>query len=99
MTEIKGDLARLVWDLARLRRISAALHSLDEGDCNGRSERGQKAADTRTNNLMREAGELAARYGLFAYHQGDCRGCALYLVTSEQNNGAKYNEGVAIARR
>lgn len=83
--------------LMKLREISRKLHRLDEGDCNGRySERAQKAADTRTENLEKSACELAAIFGLLAYHQSDPRGCSLYLITEEQKKSGDYSRGVGI---
>jgi len=54
----------------------------------------------RVASLMADAQEIAAHYGLTAYHQGDCRGCALYLVEpADLNNRARsYTDGHAVCR-
>lgn len=42
-------------------------------------------ADRNTRNWVGFAGPISESPGfIFAYHQGDCRGCNLYLVTREQ---------------
>jgi hypothetical protein len=47
---------------------------------------------------MADAQEIAAHYGLTAYHQGDCRGCALYLCDPKDANQASYDNGHAVVR-
>jgi len=49
-------------------------------------------------HLEAAAQEIAALYGLRAYHQGDCRGCALYLCAPANANAAKYDQGHAVTR-
>lgn len=78
----------------KLRKISKTLHRLDEGDCNGRSEQGEKISATREKNCMVEAQRLAGELGLEAYHQGDPRGCSLYLI--EHGTEDHYSAGIAI---
>lgn len=88
---------RIYEDCLKLQNISKRLHKMDEGDCNlQRSERGQSMADTRTKRLEEDAMEIAARYGLVAYHQSDPRGCSLYLLTKEQKESGQYDQGIAI---
>ena len=49
-------------------------------------------------SLLADAQEIAAHYGLAAYHQGDCRGCALYLCDPKDANQASYDNGHAVCR-
>jgi len=44
------------------------------------------------------AQEIAELYGLQVYHQGDCRGCALYLCAPANATAAKYDQGHAVTR-
>ena len=67
-------------DHDRLRAISTTLHRMEEHACSyPRTERAQKAADTREANLETEALEIAKRYRCRIYRQTDCRGLSLYL--------------------
>lgn len=85
------ELRRYTYSLEELKKISKALHHLDECSCNyGLTKR----QETRLEKLERRAEEIAARYGMFAYHQGDPRGCSLYLITEEQKDN--YSDGIAI---
>ena len=107
-------------DAAALVRASAVLSTWSEHECNGAIQRDDvtdKPAwyNTHTGKRIgatsdREAGALkrvhaiAARYGLTAYHQGDPRGCALYLLTPEQLSGGKdiscyYSRGIAVVAK
>lgn len=57
-------------------------------------------ADRETGALKRAAA-IAEKHGLTIYHQGDPRGCALYLirpgdVPEGQDVGGYYNRGIAI---
>ena len=45
---------------------------------------------------MKEAEERAQMLGLHAYHQGDPRGCALYLVESNKGAETNYTDGIAV---
>lgn len=85
-------LKNYTYNLERLRKIANALHSIDEAACNGDLTKRQAVREA---NLEREAQEIAGIYGLTAYHQGDPRGCALYLVTKEAGS-QYYSEGIAI---
>ena len=49
-------------------------------------------------SLLADAQEIAAFYGLAVYHQGDCRGCALYLCDPKDANQASYDNGHAVVR-
>lgn len=48
--------------------------------------------------LLADAQEIAAHYGLRAYHQGDPRGCSLYLCEPGDAANDNYNRGHAIFR-
>jgi hypothetical protein len=50
----------------------------------------------RERGALRRVADLCARYGLHYYHQGDPRGCALY-VSPEPLTHNNYNRGVAVA--
>jgi hypothetical protein len=78
--------------------ISGKLHRLDERRCSEPMD--EAAAERRDASLMADAQEIAAHYGLTAYHQGDCRGCALYLVEpADLNSRARsYTDGHAVCR-
>ena len=62
--------------------------------CSGRGN----TLGRREASLLADAQEIAAHYGFAAYHQGDCRGCALYLCKPSEANGAKYDCGHAVVR-
>jgi hypothetical protein len=105
-------------DASALVRASATLHTWGEAECNGIIQRDEdtgkpywhsshdgrrlgRTSDRETGALKR-ATAIAARYGLTAYHQGDPRGCALYLVRpgdvpAGEDVGAYYSRGVAVA--
>ena len=81
------------YNLQRLRKISNALHHLDEASCNGELTKRQESREA---NLEKEAKEIASMYGLIAYHQGDPRGCSMYLITQEIKNTGQYTNGIPI---
>ena len=84
-------LSRIFWLHDEFRRIAKTLHRLDENACNyGLTPR----QETRQVNLMKKAAEFASKLGLEAYHQGDPRGCSLYLVDNIQDDD--YTRGTAI---
>ena len=99
--ELIQSLNRTLWVFDELRRISGQLHRLDEGDCNGRTEQGEKYSETREKNLMASAQSWTDKLnlGLIAYHQGDPRGCALYLITPAIKKSGQYPNGVAITSK
>ena len=76
--------SRTTW--YELRRICRRLHKLDEMACNGEI---QDPNDTDTwyryqpIDLVRLAADLVKRHGLSVYHQGDPRGCSLYVYKQE----------------
>jgi broad specificity polyphosphatase/5'/3'-nucleotidase SurE len=73
-------------DAIELQRISRSLHKSDENSCNYGLTTCQ---EKREENLEKKAQEIATRYNMTAYHQGDPRGWSLYLVTQEQLDKAK----------
>lgn len=77
-----------------LRKIAKSLHTQDENACNyGLSARQEK----RVGKLEEEAQTIAATLGLHAYHQGDPRGCSLYLVEDlEKAERGDTGNGIAI---
>lgn len=91
---MKAQTVKLVmYVLNDLRKIAKIIHKLDENACNyGLS----KSQQTRLENLLKKADTIAKRLGLRAYHQGDPRGCSLYLVEKLKGADTDYNYGVAI---
>jgi hypothetical protein len=82
-------------DLSRLSAIAKTLHRMAETDCNyACSTIGQKMAETKEKNLIKEANEIVKHYGFIAYHQGDPRGCSLYII--EPGMESHYNDGIAV---
>ena len=64
-------------DYAKLSKISKQLLKQDENACNyGLSSRQEKMVE----RLKAEANQIAGKYGLQAYHQGDPRGASLYVM-------------------
>ena len=86
-------LRNYTYNLERLRKISKSLHILDEKACNYELS---KRDETREATLENEAQDIADRYGLLAYHQGDPRGCSLWLITSEIKASKQYTDGIAV---
>lgn len=82
--------------LSELEHIAKQLHLLDEHFCNYDLTPQQEKQQTQ---LEQRAIEEAKRLRLQVYRQHDPRGCALYLVTPELNNGALYSRGIAITSR
>lgn len=77
---------------ARLQKIAKTIHRLDENACNYELSKYQ---ETRLENLLIEAQRLAEILDLDIYHQGDPRGCSLYLV-DETMDDSTYNRAIAI---
>lgn len=76
-----------------LKKIAAQLHRQDENACNyGLTPR----QETRVNNLMNLAEEIAQHFDLHAYHQSDPRGGTLYLVESLEKADLNYHDGLYI---
>lgn len=81
-----------------LHIISGKLHRLAEAQCNYGLKPRQESAERR---LEKAASEIAAYYGMRAYHQGDPRGCSLYLIPAEHpesEDASSYNRGHAVGR-
>ena len=75
-----------------LIEISRKLHHQDENACNyGLTPRQEKMVS----KLEERAETIADTLGLKAYHQGDPRGCSLYLITDKMDD-TNYNNGIAI---
>lgn len=80
----------------RLHVISGLLHRLDERRCSYPVD--ENKADRREAVLMADANEIARHYGLRAYHQGDPRGCSLYLVEPGPEAERDYSRGHSVVR-
>ena len=76
----------------RLQKIEKSLHKLYETACNQEMTKRQIA---RQDNLRKKADELALNIGLKAYHQTDCRGCSIYLISDDLDE-TTYNNGIAV---
>ena len=87
------QLSRLFYLHDELRRIAKTIHRLDENACNYDLTLRQ---ETREKNLLKKAEGLAQEMGLHAYHQGDPRGCSLYLVETYKESDCDYTQGVAV---
>lgn len=89
------ELKQTLYIIEDLQKISKRLHTQDENACNyGLTPR----QETRVKNLKQKAQELAQKLGLHAYHQGDPRGCSLYLVENTKDIEQYYPNGIAICR-
>jgi len=87
------ELRSFVYVYRQLVKISQSLHALDENACNyGLSKRQEK----RQENLEKKADLLAKDIGLYVYHQGDPRGCSLYLTKNKTRQEYNYTDGIAI---
>lgn len=84
--------------MPHLQKIARSLHKLDEKHCNyGLSPKDDKRAE----RLMNSADEMAATFGLKAFHQADPRGGTLYLVPkswSREDVERRYHDGIHITR-
>ena len=68
----------------RLRQCERSLHKWSEDQCNyGESSINEK-------HWLSLARGTAARFKLKIYHQGDPRGCALYVYSEEELKGSAY---------
>ena len=97
MTETRlDDVRKVLYAINRLREISRRLNGIGCRKCNGyQSETQEKRDQTIEERLLNEAQELAAGLGVRFYHQGDPRGCAVYLI-DESMDGSTYNRGIAL---
>jgi len=88
-------LKSFAYHYAELQKIAKSLQRLHETACNyGLTERQEK----RAGRLIKKAQEIAQRFGLEVYEQGDPRGCPLYLIKKEMKEKGciQYIEGIAI---
>ena len=98
MKELKTirELNRFLYRFRELQKISRQLRRLSECSCNyGLTDRQEK----REENLINKAQEITKEFNLKIFHQGDPRGCALYLVSEEEfNKGSNcdYLNGIAV---
>lgn len=71
-------------ETAEIMAISRALRRIGERHCNGYWDEAGEARDERAEaRKLKRAAEIAEAHGLKVYHQGDPRGCALYLYRPE----------------
>ena len=103
-------------EIHALLRASKVLSTWGENECNGYIERDEetgktyrcngdgkrlyKTADRKTGALNR-AKRITESHGCQVYHQGDPRGCALYLIRSgdvrpEESVDSVYTRGIAL---
>jgi hypothetical protein len=101
MKELKTtqDLKRFLYRFEELRKISRKVHKIDENDCNGYQdfkgnwdERAEKQAEKKKEKLLLRADEISQEFGLKAFHQGDPRGCSLYLIDEVVYKGSSLSE-------
>lgn len=100
-----------------LMRASSTLHTWAEHECNGVIQRDEatnvpywyssntgkrlgRTPDRETGALQRVQ-RIAKQHGMVAYHQGDPRGCALYIIRPGDvprggDVNAYYNNGLAV---
>lgn len=85
--------------LGRLRTIARYIHRMDVAACNDPDAEARN--HTRRGRLMIEVADLALELrgkkqgALRVYHQGDPRGCSLYLIDSSMDE-SNYNDGIAL---
>jgi hypothetical protein len=103
-------------EIDTLLRCSKTLHTWAEHECNGVIQRDDEtgkpywysvmgkrygAAPDREAGALRRADNIAEAHGLTIYHQGDPRGCCLYLlrpgdVPTGSDPGSCYSRGIAV---
>lgn len=76
------ELKRVVGHIDELRKISRAVHKIDEAACNGELTTRQT---NRLRRLLIRARKLAQGCGCDIYHQSDPRGVALWLGDDKIN--------------
>jgi hypothetical protein len=86
-----GALRSDIFRFKRLCKLSAQLRRSFEADCNYGDNARRK---TKQLGLIGQAKVLAHNMGYVLYVQGDCRGCALYLLAKGQNTNT-YPDGIA----
>jgi len=83
----------MVIGIDELQRIARLVRRLDEADCNTDfSTRRNKKRE----RLLQAAAQIAKSFDAEIYHQGDPRGCTLYLCDKEDANHQDYTRGIAI---
>lgn len=95
MKELKTiqDAGFFISQFRELQKISRQVHNLDINSCNyGLTDRQEKRED----KLIKKASEIAERFNLKVYHQGDPRGCSLWLTENGENSGSNYTNGIAV---
>jgi len=86
------DINTSLWLYRRLMPIAKRISSIDLRECNhGITDRLEK----KRNKLIAEAEEITEQVGLKIYHQGDPRGCSLYIIDDTMDS-TTYNRGIAI---
>jgi hypothetical protein len=90
-------------DALELQRIARRLHHLDENACNISMDDKQTESHVKqAANLVLKAQAIVNDRGFTAYHQGDPRGCSLYLVNEASFNGTDltidnaYDRGLSV---
>lgn len=98
MKELKTiqELNRFIFRFRELQKISRQLHKLSENSCNyGLTDKQEK----RENKLIKKADDIAKEFNLRSYHQGDPRGCSLYLIEEVEflkGSSCDYTNGLAV---
>lgn len=89
-------------DVPELIKISRALSLCDTRACNGFTDYQGKWDEAATlknerkiTRLENKAQSIAEKYNATAYHQGDPRGCALYILPASVSTD-DYSRGIAI---
>ena len=104
-------------DADTLLRCASTLHTWAEHECNGAIQRDEQtnkpswyntttgkricATADREAGALKRASAIAEAHGLTIYHQGDPRGCCLYLirpgdVPEGKDVAAYYSNGIAV---
>jgi hypothetical protein len=111
-----GELGLHQPEIDTLLRCSRTLHMWAEHECNGVIQRDDEtgkpywytvtgkrygASPDRETGALKRAAAIAEAHGLTIYHQGDPRGCCLYIirpgdVPEGQTVDAWYSRGIAI---
>jgi hypothetical protein len=94
------ELRTAAFILGDLADISRKLHRIDEADCNG--DPGESGREKREQRLESKARDLADRLGVAFYHQGNPRGCSVYLVPADWDRArvlSSYSSGLAVIPR
>uniref|UniRef100_A0A6H1ZJH1 Uncharacterized protein n=1 Tax=viral metagenome TaxID=1070528 RepID=A0A6H1ZJH1_9ZZZZ len=87
-------IGKVDYALRELKVISKQLSKLDVQACNvGLTDK----QEMRVIKLEKLANKIAKDFlGVYAYHQGDPRGCSLYLTEKLTDQAMNYTNGVAI---